>query len=437
MYKIYEDSKNYTGVVVKVRVTQKLEKLDNLVGVSVFGNLCLISKSDSLDQLYIFFPSETVLSADFLSGNNLYAHSDRNKDTTKKGYFEDNSRVKAIKFRGNKATGFLIPVSSLAALGIDYTKLVEGDEFNEINGIFICKKYVVPVKGSPNTKAKSKIVDNVVDKRVFPEHMDTDHLLKYIDHIDLNDQVVITTKLHGTSERIGVVPTQRKLSWKDKIAKWFGVAVQTEKYDYVVGSRHTVKSVGFKELKGKEHFYKTDLWSKVGQEYFEGRLNQNELVYFEVIGKDYTGKEIQPGYSYGLVRPDIYVYRISLINPQGVEVDLTWRQLKARCNELGIKPVPEIFVGSLREYMKLNNLSTEGEWRQTLENFLKKTYLDKPSFLTPSVIEEGICLRVERYPRPKTYKLKAPLFLIHEGVLADKQISNIEDEQNEVIVSEG
>jgi len=103
--KIYDDSKNYTAQIVKLSNPFTLPGLDRLRGVSVLGNTCIIPKDYDLEALYIFFPAECVLSKDYLSRNNLYRDANKNADLTTKGYFEDNSRVKALKLKGNISTG--------------------------------------------------------------------------------------------------------------------------------------------------------------------------------------------------------------------------------------------------------------------------------------------------------------------------------------------
>ena len=80
---------------------------------TVFGYNCLVGKDSNPDVPYVFFPAECELSPEFLSGNNLYKHSERNVDTTKKGFFDDNGRVRAVKFKGIVSSGFLIPQNSL------------------------------------------------------------------------------------------------------------------------------------------------------------------------------------------------------------------------------------------------------------------------------------------------------------------------------------
>ena len=124
--RIYEDSKNYTCQVIKLPPLQKVEGLDNLMKVTVQGNDCLIGKDSNPDELYLFFPAECQIDHEFLKANNLYRHSELNADKTQKGFFEDNRRCKAIKFKGIISTGFVIPIDSLDYLHIQ-GKLVVPD----------------------------------------------------------------------------------------------------------------------------------------------------------------------------------------------------------------------------------------------------------------------------------------------------------------------
>jgi hypothetical protein len=424
-FKIYDDSKNYTAVVVKLSNTFPLQGLDNLVGVSVFGNTCIIPKNYDLNQLYVFFASETQLSPEYISKNNLYRNSNLNEDQKSKGYFEDNGRVKAIKLKGNVSTGVVMPVSSVNKLDTGSLKL--GDEFNEIDGVFICRKYIVKKSsGNNNAPKQNKVLDDIIDSKLFPQHIDTEHLLKNLDRIYLNDNIVISLKLHGTSGRVAHTITKKKLRWKDRWAKRFGVQVVEEEYNYVVGSRKVVKSVAFNELKNKNHYYEEDLWTRVANELFAGKLHKGEAIYFEIIGRDYTGAEIQKDYTYGFDRPKVFVYRITNINPNGVEVDLTWDNLETRSKEIGVDVVPALYRGTYHHFLTKHGGDAAVNLLEFSENLMKKLFYDNPSMLDGNVVEEGICLRVENYPRPRTYKLKSPKFLLHEGAMADKEIADVE-----------
>lgn len=432
-FKIYEDSKNYTATVVKLTNIFSLPGLDNVGGTVVFGNTCIVPKHYSLDDLYVFFPSECKLSQLYLSYNNLYRENTFNTDISQKGYFEENGRVKAIKFKGNKSTGVVMPLSSLDGFITSSTALfTPGEEFNEIDGQEICRKYIVKknIQG-PGSMKSGRILDSLIDSKFFPENPDTSQLLKNLHKLKLEDRIVITKKMHGTSERVAYTLVKRKLRWLERLVRKLGVKVVEEEYKLVVGSRRVVKSIDFTSLKYKKHFYSEDLWTRVAEEFFSVGLYKGEMIYFEVVGKDYNGADIQPGYNYGFTKPEVYIYKITNINAEGVEIDLTWEQMKERCIQLSLYYVVEEFVGTIEEFLsnvKFMDYSKEYccDALSLFGCILQDAFLDKPSTFDPKVIEEGICVRVEKYPNPEIYKLKSPLFLIHESKQNDKEIVDIE-----------
>lgn len=431
--KIYDDSRNYVAIVTKLPHKQPVQGLDKLVNCCVMGANCLIGKDSNENDLYLFFPAESVLSENFVAANNLYRHSELNADKTKKGFFEDNRRVKSVKFKGVVSTGFLIPVASLGHLGIDYTKLEAGHEFNDIDGIEICRKWIRPTIGNWNTnKTKDrKILDSVIDSRLAPEHMDTSNLMRCTRKFDRNPIVVASVKIHGTSLRVYKAPIKRTLRWYERLLKYLGVQITDTHYDYVAASRRVIKSVNFQTFKGKNHFYSEDVWSLVAKEYFDGKLLDGEAVYAEICGSDYNQKAIQPGYSYGWKTPKVYIYRISMINHQGVEVDLSYHQMKIRAEQLGVPTCPELFYGRINDFLEKFNATGEN-LDEKLQNVFYDKLLDKPSMFDPSVIEEGFCLRLDdTYPKPEIFKVKSPLFLAHETKVHDTDEVDIEDQQSE------
>lgn len=433
--KIYDDSTNYTCQVIKLPAKKPVPNLDRLVEVTHQGNSVLVGKDSPEDDLYLFFPAECQISHEFLHKNNLYRHENLNADPTQKGFFEDNRRVKAIKFKGIISSGFIIPVTALLSnlKGSDYTFLKVGDEFNEIEGFEVCKKYMRKRNGQTGFQnPRAKILDNIIDSKLAPEHPDTGHLLRNLHKFDLKTPIAITYKLHGTSARTYNTLVKRKLTWKDRFAKWFGAKVETEEYDYVAASRRTLKSVGFEELPGKNHFFTSgDLWSEVAKKELEGKLNKGESIYYEIIGKTYSGEAIQGGYTYGFDAPMIYVYRIANINPQGVEIDLSYQQMKERASQLGLKTCPEFFVGTLGEFIdKYDSGQTYVDLEEPLTRIFYNKLLEKPSILDPSVIEEGFCVRIDKYPKAETFKIKSKIFLKQESDWKDKEDSvDMEEEE--------
>lgn len=430
-------SENYQCQVIKLPNKLTVKGLDNLVEVNFQGNSCLVGKDSDESELYLFFPAECQIAHEFLSINNLYRHSELNKDKDKKGFFEDNRRVKVIKFKGVISTGFIIPLTSLMYTdSIFYTDRKAyfnmGDEFNEIDGVKICEKYHKPLEKKEGMKnPRTKMIDDIVDSRFAPEHQDTSHLMKNTHKLSLTGWIILSIKLHGTSARFYNTLVKRKLSLVERIAKWFGAKVQAEEYDYVSASRRVVKSVGFEALPNKNRFFTSgDLWSEVGKEYFDGKLNQGEAVYCEIIGKTYTGEAIQHGYSYGLEKPKVYIYRISNINTQGIELDLPYEQMKERAIQLRIDVCPEFFVGKLEDFLKLYSVDLNLDLEQNLSKTFYDRLLGKPSILDSSVVEEGFCLRVDKYGKPDIYKIKSKAFLLSESKQLDNTIVDLESTES-------
>lgn len=425
--KVYDDSKNYTAQVVKLPAKQKLKGLDNLVGVSVMGQLCLIQADYPEDELYLFFTSGTKLSPIYCSSNNLYRHSDLNTNPEKTGYLDDNGRVKSIKFKGHVSTGIVMPASSLWVMNNNVpptNALIVGQEFNELNDVEICRKYIVPTK-NPGAKV-DKEFSKAVDDKFFPEHINTAHFLKFVDDIDIYEQCIITEKLHGTSARTAYTLVPRKLNWLERLAKRIGIQVVEEEYKYVVGSRRCIKSIDFQGLPGKNHYYPTDLWTTTAKKYLKDRLYKGEAFYYEIVGKeDGNGGEIQKGYSYGYEQPVMYVYRITNINPQGIETDLTFEQMEKRCEELGFKTVPVIYDQPILEYVH-RRVDQEELIPTEVSKWIQDEFGNIQSSLDNKTLMEGVCIRFEGYPHPKVYKYKSPLFLLHESKLADEGVDDAE-----------
>ena len=105
----------------------------------------------------------------------------------------------------------------------------EGFEFDEWKGIPICNKYINLATLKVARENQGKKIRTAKTSVMFKEHFDTEHFGKHLHEFDLDQTIVITEKLHGTSGRIGHVLVERDLNWKDRIAKFFGVKIQEEK----------------------------------------------------------------------------------------------------------------------------------------------------------------------------------------------------------------
>ena len=104
---------NYAAIVVEISKLVPLENCNNVQAAIIFGNQVIVDKSVKIGDKGIYFPLECQLSKEYLSANNLYRKKELNLDQTKAGYFEENGRIRCVKFRGNKSEGLFMPLHSL------------------------------------------------------------------------------------------------------------------------------------------------------------------------------------------------------------------------------------------------------------------------------------------------------------------------------------
>jgi hypothetical protein len=410
------ENSNYAAVVVEIKNIIPLDNCDNVVGTTLLGFQAIVSKDTQVGDIGIVFPAETQLSPLYVKYNNLYRHNELNLDPDheQKGYLEDNRRVKAVKFRGHASSALFMPLSSLNYTGVDVRDLKVGDIFDHINGFEVCRKYLVKVPVSRLEKNKQKAKQRRVEERFLPAHFDTDNYWRNSHAIPGNTEVIVTAKLHGTSVRLANTLVKRKLTWWEKLARKFGAKVKEWEYDYIAGSRRVIKDPKDND---QNHFYATDIWTE-SLEKVKDILPEGFVVYGELVGWTKDGAAIQPSYTYGVERGqnELYVYRVAQVNPQGRLTDLSWDQVKEFCKELGLKHVLELWRG------KHENL-TPLEW---VDKRLADEGYDTPQLDSPSLVDEGICIRVDGLV-PYILKAKSPKFLQHETKLLDKGEESIED----------
>ena len=418
---------NYAATIVEVNTIVDLNGLDKLVGVPVLGHQALTTRGIQRGDLRVAFTAETQLSEEYASWNNLFRESELNRENTEKGYLEKNRRIRAIRMRGHVSNALLMPLESLSWTGVDTSQLVAGDTFDALNGKPICGKYEVPVKGS-STRPSSKVSKAFkrVDRKIFPEHLDTDSYWRSKHILTIGREVVVTQKLHGTSFRVGNVPVLRQPSWKERLAKKLGVKVSDHEHDVVFGSRKVIKDVNDPAA---SHFYDSDVWTSYGQVIAE-LIPEGYMVYGELIGFTPTGGPIQKNYTYHLKpgETELYVYRVATVNRHGVLSDLSWDGVKDFCTARGLKWVPELIrlhVEDLEEFIgivqdeRLTDVLNYGGWTEPpLTVSHHKT------------VDEGVCIRQEGQV-PVILKAKFPLFLEHETKLLDSGEADIESDQGE------
>ena len=448
---------SYTGFITRVKNIRPAENADKLNLCDVFGNTVVVDKSVNENDLYVYFPCDGQLSLDFCLNNNLLRKLPDGTPGT--GYMDPDKRnVVAIKLRGNKSDGLVLPLSCL-----DYcfeegaaAHLKIGDTIDIVNGHDICTKYIPrrskqvgrPTDGNRTRKKRVPIAP------LFVEHADTEQLAYNLGAFKSGDEVEITLKMHGTSQRTGFLPVLsgfRRTIW-DKLFRREGKPIYT--YDLITGTRRTI-------INGEDGgFYGSNTFRMPHAEQFRGKLWKGETVYYEVVGFTDTGTPImatcdnkklndkefvkQYGkntvFSYGcsptgegkpesywdkektqpcevpiVPQSDIYVYRMTMTNEDGNIVEYTPDFMRYRCEQMGVKTVPVFWRGIIPENPASVDDSTiePGEW---IKNVAERFY-DGPDPIGKTHVREGVVIRIINKPKFCAYKHKNWYFQDLEGIV--------------------
>lgn len=440
----------YKGIVTKLKNVRPHPNADKVQLATCHGNQVVVGLDCKEDHWGVYFPCDGQLSHEFCHANNLYRDKTKNKfPDDKAGMFDDNRRVRAQRFRGEISDGFWTPLHSFGFIYV--TGLVdEGLEIDEWGGVPICNKYINPntIKAAQqNQGKKTRVAKTSV---MFKEHIDTEHFGKNVHQINREDLVVITEKLHGTSHRVGHVLVDRDLNWFERLLIKLGIKINETEWAYLNGTRRVV----LEEAKSNATQFHDPTIRDKAFALFKGNLRKGETVYLEIVGYENENTPIMPSvdtskmgdkeftkqysnmgdkkhmvYSYGCstAQQDFYVYRMTMTNPDGQSVDYTWDDVVKRCNEIGVKHVPEI-TRFRRIEMELTYPSINGD-RDFNDKIteLVDIYSKGKSMLDDTHIREGVCVRLESGLVPRIYKHKSFEFKVLEGIVKDSGVVDMEE----------
>ena len=456
----------YKAYVTELKNVRKHPNADRLLLGDCFGNTVCVNLDYVEGQLGVYFPTDGQLSVEFADANNLVRKKDENNNNVG-GYMDPDKRnIKAIKLRGEKSDGLFLPLHCLEPFG-DITQLRVGDTIDVFNGHEICKKYIP----RSNRRRSSHSEGNKTRKHkapvapLFMEHADTEQLAYNLGAFKCGDEVEITLKMHGTSQRTAYIPTLKeyKRTLLDRIFKREGTPIYD--WGYVSGTRHTV----LENYEGG--FYGSNAFREQHSKFFEGKLWKGETVYYEVVGFTDTGTPImeecsnkklndpdfvkQYGdttvFSYGCApdggaepdyhtencgapylvkgpQSDIYVYRMTMTNEDGDVVEYTPDFMRYRCEQMGAKTVPVLWRDTIPEID--NDEALMEDMKETAGTWIKniaEQYYDGPDPIGKTHIREGVVVRILNRPKFCAYKHKNHSFKMVSGIITEAVAdSNIE-----------
>lgn len=427
-----EEDSNYTCSCVVLPELREVNWLDNLRLATIFGYGCLVGK-DSPQGKYLFFPAETILSDEFLRENNLYRHENLNKDTTKKGFFGNDRRVKAIKFKWVVSSWFLIPITSINYLwyGWEYSELRIGDNFHSIDGKEVCRKYrrpLAPMRLDRNERVQKKWTrhDRVIPTQ-FRFHTSTPQFLRFLWDFQEGDRITITEKLHGTSAVFANVLTKRRLNFIERWLIACGINVSTTEYFPLYSSRTVIKNSDINEWVDWGYYWE-DLWW-IYAKLLEWKIEKWITLYGEIVWYTSSGAYIQQGYSYGCKpwESKFYCYRITYTTPDGTVIEFTDSQIRQYCKSREIDVVPRITYGYIIERWWLEKMIS---WDDISPMFIRD-FVPTVEMMCPrndnKVPREWVVIRRDWQETFSAYKLKSQLFLTYETSQIDEGKEDTEE----------
>mgnify|MGYP001037728695 CR=1 FL=1 len=396
---------NNSAIVVCLKNVRPHPNADRLKLATVVGDQVIVGLDAKDGDVMIYFDSNLCLSSEYLRANNLYSSSELNQDTTKKGYFGSNGRVRAQKLRGEMSHGYVAPIDSLIACGAiksyDEIDLQEGNEFTHVGGMEICRKYIVPQKVSGNQQCNKRTKSP--KSEMFWKHWDTGHLLREGYRIPYDQYIYIEEKVHGSSGRTCHVlcPTNRP---------WWKVWVPKEEWNVLSGTRRVDGIGGHLPQERKEI-----------HDMLAPKLHKGEQVYYEIYGKSKSGKDIQNGFSYGCIGGEyrVMLYRVTITTPDGHCVDLSRDQVYSRAEELGLDE-PSLLK-------KIAYKPGVIDWSDQLQA-LVSPYVGGKSIVDANTIREGVVVWFHNYSGQwSCLKWKSDEFLRFESNQKDMGEGDVED----------
>ena len=449
----------HCGYIIQVKDLRPHPNADRLQLLHVFETDTCVGLDVKVGDIGMYVPADIKLGERFCQVNGLLRQKDENGNPVGNGYLDPQKRnVKAINLRGQRSDGIYLPITSLT----DFCKISDlkvGDQITVLNGETICEKYIPrvnPARAStiPHLKGVKK---NICP--LFAEHVDTEQLAYNLDKFHTGDIVQLTLKMHGTSARTGHLPIihERKQNF---IQRLFHLPVKTyTEYGYVNGTRRVVIGEG---LKGG--FYESDDFRYAMAAKLEGKLPRGFTVYYEIVGfqgpngapimSQVVNSKIKDGafaqqygeittFSYGCEQSNqyatesldtgvyhpccnMYVYRITMTNEDGVVIELSPDQIKLYCEQWGVHVVPEF------ERFIIPEGVNPGEYvvRKVEE------YYDGPDPIGKTHVREGVVARICNRSNFAVYKHKNFSFKVLEGIAKDEATAPDIEEAQEIIEKE-
>lgn len=420
-----ETNENYCASVVTLKEVRPHTnpKINRVQLATIFGNTVIVPLHYKNGDKGIYFPPETKISTKFLSFINGFRNKELNVDTSKTGYFEDNGRVEAVTFHGERSFGFFVDISTFNKFS-NLPEPAEGIDFDYIKTELFCEKYEIPgTTSQQHKKTKVRAVKNKPKYSLVPYqfklHRDTPHFGKSIVNVNPDTLISITEKLHGQNAVFSKVLVRKTQSFWQKI---FGLKNNPE-YRMVYSSRRIIRILSDKPILKPTHL---DVWAKQ----LNLMIPDGFSFYGEIVGF-HDGKPLQKQYDYGCDTDEsrFLCFRVTYTDKNGRVMELSVLDSSKLCTLIGISFVPIHFTGKAKELVPdWNDAMTLSHFHKKLFDTIEHSYVNGNCIFCKNIVpKEGVVITIENneYPDRPASKFKNSDFILRET----KKISEGEIEE--------
>jgi RNA ligase (TIGR02306 family) len=375
--KIMENN-NSVCYVARINQIKAIEGADNIEQAVIGGWNCIVKKgAHQVNELVVCATTDAVIPSGISDSIGVT------------NYLRKGNRVRTVKLRGVYSECLIISLDLLPQMKKFFAKGIgyfcdEGQDMMEHLGI---TKYEPPVKQiqlASGRKIKWRDNQNFHIYYKFPN-------LKNVDGMFTEEDLVeITRKVHGTNARYGIVK-KSKLSFWDKVKKFFRLADEWVDYEYIYGSHNCEKG------SDSQGFYSTDVWRTIAEKYnIKEKLwsyikNRNvEIGEGIILYGEIYGAGIQKNYDYGLTDIEFAGFDVKLKGEYVSTYD-AWVLIE---NHLKLPYVEVLHYGDWTQ---------EIQDKFTFNNFIEGT----------KVPHEGIVIKYYTGERQKVAKVINPDYLIY------------------------
>jgi RNA ligase (TIGR02306 family) len=365
------ENQNSVCFVATIKEVKAIEGADNIEQVVVGGWNAITKKGEFKEgDLTVIATTDAVIPEAF---------SEKMGVTS---YLRKGGRVRTVKLRGVYSECLIIPTKYIPGYGDRYQ---DGDDMMEKFGIVKYEPPVRQVQLAGGRKIKYKDNPNFHVYYKFPNLKNVAGLFTE------EDEIQITRKMHGTNARYGITK-KTKLSFWDKVKKFFGLANEWIDYEYVYGSHNVQKG---SDTNG---FYSTDVWRTIDEKY--GIKEKLWEVAKSTTIEDLGSGLVLYGEIYGAGIQKNYEYGLKDIQFEGFDVTVNGKYQDTEGTQ--------VIIERLLELPHVEILY-KGKWNQEIQDkFIFNNFIEGTK-----VPHEGIVIKHISGERQKVAKVINPDYLIY------------------------